>query len=146
MNRRFFLIIAALFIVGCKPRGPATTHTASTKFPTVAERADFLHQYVSFRRTYETLDFEIKFQNNGGGLLPAPSDWDVRIVATVPEAELEAWVPPGVSAAPVHDTDWLKSIPTILDLTGVNEWYSVGGRVIGLDRSKRIVVYRLLAL
>ena len=40
------------------------------KFPTLAERVAFLQQYVTFRRTYETLDFDIMYQNNGGGSLP----------------------------------------------------------------------------
>ena len=113
-----------------------------SKFSTVAERVAFLQQYVTFRRTYETLDFDIMYQSNGGGSVPGPSDWDIRVIATVPASELSAWVPPGVPAATAPNTDWLKSVPTAINFSGLNEWYSEGHRIIGLDRARRIVVYR----
>ena len=142
MMLRLSLVLAALLIVGCDRSGPATTRTVSSKFPTVAARSKFLHQYVTFRRTYETLDFDIMYQTNGGGLVPGPSEWDVRLVATVPASELPAWVPAGASAVPAPDASWLKSVPTTLDLSGVNEWYDEGHRVVGLDRARRLVVHR----
>lgn len=140
MSRIFILAVALLF-VGCKPSGPATTSTKSTAYATVAERTTFLNQYVTFRRTYETLDFDIMYQNNGGGMVPGPSDWDVRLVATVPVAELQAWVPTGVSVSAAPDIAWLKSVPTTLDLSGISEWYIDAQRVVGIDRTKRIVAY-----
>ena len=139
---RIVILAAALLLVGCNS-GPASTQTNSSSFATVAERARFLHEYVSFRRTYESLDFDIMYQNNGG-MVPGPSDWDVRLVATVPASELPAWVPADVSAAAsAPDTDWLTTVPTALDLSGVSEWYVDGKRVVGFDRARRIVVYRL---
>jgi hypothetical protein len=135
-------LAAALLISGCKSSGPASTQTNSSSFPTVAERAKFLHQYVTFRRTYETLDFDISFLN-GGGMPPGPSEWDIRIVATVPDSEMQDWVPAGVSASTAPNTEWLRSVPTTLDLSGVGEWYVDGNRVVGVDRARRIVVYRI---
>jgi hypothetical protein len=142
MMIRFFILAMAVVAAGCKPGGPATTHTQSSAYGTLAERTKFLNQYVSFRRTYQTLDFDIKYQNNGGGMVPGPSDWDVRLVATVPASELPAWIPAGVHASAVPDTGWLKSVPTALDLAGVSEWYVEDNRVVGMDRAKRVVVYR----
>jgi len=142
MTLRIFSLAMTALLVGCKPSGPGTTKTNSSGFATVAERAKFLNEYVTFRRTYETLDFDITYQNNGDGAAPGPSDWDVRLVATVPAAELQAWVPVGGKATVAPDTAWLKSVPTGLDLSGVNEWYVDGKRVVGVDRVKRIVVYR----
>jgi hypothetical protein len=132
-----------VLLAGCKPSGPASTKTTSAGYATVAERTKFLNDYVAFRRTYETLDFDIMYQNNGGGLVPGPSDWDVRLVATVPAAELEAWVPTGVNASTAPDTEWLRSVPTTLDLSGVSEWFVDGNRIVGIDRARRVVVYRL---
>jgi hypothetical protein len=137
-------LAVAILISGCKSSGPASTQTNSSGFPTVTERAKFLHQYVKFRRTYETLDFDISFLN-GDGMAPGPSEWDIRIVATVPESEVQDWVPAGVSASTApntRDTEWLRSVPTTLDLSGVSEWYVEGNRVVGIDRARRIVVYR----
>jgi hypothetical protein len=143
---RIVILTVALLFAGCKPDGPATTKTNSSSFATLAERARFLEEYVSFRRTYESLDFNIMYQNNGGGMVPGPSDWDVRLVATVPASELQAWVPAGVSAASAPDTAWLTAVPTALDLSGVSEWYVDGERVIGIDRARQIVVYRLSSM
>ncbi len=144
--RLLALLAALLLLVGCEPDGPPTTATTSAKFATVAERVRFLGKYVSFRRTYETLDFSIMYRNNGGGLVPGPSDWNIALVATVPAAELEAWIPAGVTASSNPDARWLKAIPTSLDLSGVGEWYLDGQRVVGLDRAKRIVAYRLSSM
>src|ERR1041385_4792124 len=133
----------SVLLVRCKPSGPATTNTNSSSIATLADRTKFLNEYVSFRRTYETLDFDIMYQNNGSGMVPAPSDWDVRLVATVPASELQAWIPSGVNASAAPKVGWLKSVPTRLDLSGVSEWYVDGKRVVGIDRAKRIVIYRI---
>jgi len=132
----------AVLLVACKSSGPASTDTTSAAFATVADRTMFLNNYVTFRRTYETLDFDIMYQNNSGGMVPGPSDWDVRLVATVPASELQAWVPAAVNASTAPDVTWMKSVPTTLDLSSVSEWYIDGGRVVGIDRKKRIVAYR----
>lgn len=143
MAIRIFFLALTLLLVGCGSSGPTSTKTTSNAYATVAERVKFLNEYVKFRRTYETLDFDILYQNNGGGMVPGPSDWDLRLVATVPASELQAWVPPGVAASTAPDVTWLKSIPTTLDLSGLSEWYIDGSRVVGIDRARRIVVYRL---
>ena len=143
---RILILALSVLLVGCERSGPASTKTTSAAYATVAERTKVLNDYVTFRRTYETLDFDIMYQNNGGGMVPGPSDWDVRLVATVPASELQAWVPKGVSASPTPDTAWLRSVPTTLDLSGVSEWYVDGKRVVGIDRAKRIVVYRLSSM
>lgn len=137
----FFLL--TFFLVGCKPSGPTSTKITSATYATVAERTKVLNEYVTFRRSYETLDFDIMYQNNGGGTIPGPSDWDIRLVATVPGSELQAWVPTGVTASSAPDITWLQSVPTTLDLSGVSEWFIDGSRVVGIDRARRIVVYRL---
>jgi hypothetical protein len=143
---RLILVLAvALLLAGCKG-GPASMQTDSSSFATVAERASFLHKYVSFRRTYESLDFDIAFHNNSG-MPPGSSDWDIRLVATVPASELQAWVPAGVrAAASSPDTAWLAAVPTAHDLSGVRDGYLDGERVVGIDRARRIVVYRLSSM
>ena len=146
MAIRIFILVLSVLLVGCKPSGPATTKATSAAYATVAERTKFLNDYVTFRRTYETLDFDIMYQNNGGGTVPGPSDWDVRLIATVPASELQAWIPAGVNASAAPDIAWLKSVPTTLDLSGVSEWYVDGKRIVGIDRAKRVVVYRLSSM
>jgi hypothetical protein len=142
--RGLVVILSVVLLSGCGKSGPASTRTNSSQIQSLQERIDFLHKYVTFRRTYETLDFDIMYQNNGG-IPPGPSDCDIRLIATVPATELQAWVPQGAQiTTQATDQDWLKSVPTTVDLSGVNEWYSQGRRTVGIDRLRRIVVYRLL--
>ena len=125
--------------------GPATTDTSSASLPALAERVEFLQQYVTFRRDYRELDFRIRYANNGGGV-PGPSDWDIRVVAVVPPEQLEAWVPAGVKPQPATDVSWLADVSGADRATGIREWYVEGrGRVVGVDRAKSVVAYRLLS-
>lgn len=137
------LAVVLVTINGCgrKHEGPPSTKTDSSGFAGLQEKVDFLHQYVAFQRTYESLDFDITYHNNSGGLVPGPSDWDIRLVATVPADEFADWIPPGIEPTP-QDCQWLETIPTDLDLAGINEWYRDGKCVIGFDRQQRIVAYR----
>ncbi len=132
---------------GCRPNGPATPASNSSQFATLEQKIDFLNRYVTFRRAYETLDFDIAYLNGSSSRVPGPSEWDVRLVATVPASELPAWIPQGKQPlAALPDRQWLDSVPTSLDLSAVSEWYEDGGRTTGIDRQRRIIVYRNLAM
>jgi hypothetical protein len=135
------LFTGMVLLTGCGKSGPESTNCTSTGFATLNDRIEYLQRYVKFRRTYETLDFAIQYSDNSGGMVPGPSDWDVRLVAVVPAAEIADWVSVGTPAS-TSDADWLKSVPTSLDLSGIKEWYVDGKKIVGVDRAKRIVVYR----
>lgn len=143
---RPLLLTLSLLLPSCgqsPPSGPPTTNTTSSTLPTLAQRTNFLNRYVTFRRNYDTLDFNIAFLNNSRGTLPGPTEYDIRLIATVPESELQSWVPAGITATSTAlDTSWLKSVPTTLNLTGVTEWYITPGKQVGLDRANKTVVYR----
>jgi hypothetical protein len=132
-------------IGGCTKSGPPSTDTTSAAFGTLDEKVAFLEQYVRFRRGYRELDFAVRYLNNSGGIAPAPSEWDVRIVAAVPPAELDAWTS-GLSRASAPEADWLAEVPTSIDCSGVTEWFSDGDVDVGVDRERSIVVYRNLAI
>jgi hypothetical protein len=135
-----FLMIA---VAGCGgPSGPASTDTSSASLPTLAERVDFLQRYVTFRRDYRELDFRVVYHNNGGGLVPGPSDWDIRVVAVVPPAELASWVPAGATAMATADVTWLADVPGAERAAGITEWYVEPGSVVGVDRAASAVAYR----
>ena len=141
------MLAAIAVLAGCtfEPSGPPSTQTASSEFETVAERVAFLEQYLPLGRTYETLDFYVSYSDNGrSGWLDTdgPSDWDIRIVATVPASELDDWVLDGVAPVDTADTAWLSTVPPSLDTSGLTEWYVDVTRATGIDRSRRIVAYR----
>jgi len=71
--------------------GPPSTETRSTSMPKLADRVRFLQTYVTFDRQFEQLEFDIFYKNNGGGFVPGPSDWDIQLVAKVPQNELHLW-------------------------------------------------------
>lgn len=137
-----FLVVVFL-CAGCSETPlPASTFTTSDSFPSRDDRVRFLNQYVAFRRTYHDLSFSIEYHNHGGGRVPAPSEWDVRIVASVPANELSLWIPAGVSAVSRADYDWIRGVPGGLSCLEITEWYVQPGHIVGIDRMNARVVYR----
>jgi len=145
MRRGVLLVVVAALVAGCGPSGPPTTETTSAGFATLAEKVGFLEDYVRFRRNYEQLDFAIEYHNNSGGMVPGPSEWDVRIVAVVPPPELDAWTS-ALSPAASPDTALLAGVPTPIDHSGVTQWFRNGGVLVGVDEGNAVVVYRNLAM
>jgi hypothetical protein len=137
-----FLLVSVLLPMGCGKSGPDSVNRTSAGLASLKERVDFLERHVTFRRTYESLDFAIYDYNGGEGMLPSPSEYNIRLVAMVPAAELAAWIPAGSPVA-AADTDWLKAVPTSVELSGINEWYVDGRKIVGVDRERRIVAYRI---
>ena len=86
------LILLGAVLAGCDEKGGKTTDTDSAGFTTLAEKKAFLEQYVTFRRNYEELDFDISFIDGGDGRVPGPTEWDVRVRAKVPSTDLADWV------------------------------------------------------
>lgn len=142
MIRYLFAILFAGTIAGCTgDAGPASTDTKSDTLSSLKDRVAFLERYVTFRRDYSELGFHIVYKN-GGGFVPSPSEWDVRVVATVPQEKLADWIPAGVKEAPTADKDWLDSIPGGAKASGIHEWYVEPGKIVGVDREKSVVAYR----
>jgi len=79
---------------------------------------------------------------DNGGLVPGPSEWDVRLVATVPPEELTSWLPAGLSPVAAPNADWLEAVPAAETAPGMTEWYAEPGRVVGVDRVRSVVAYR----
>jgi len=126
---------------GCRePAGPPSTVTSSDRFASLSEKVRFVEQYVTFRRSYHELEFQIIYRNNSGGLVPGPSDWDIRIVASVPKDEIFTWTENMVQTAS-PGIEWLKPVPGNLKQAGFTRWYQSGGRVVGIDAKRRIVAY-----
>ena len=139
---RLLFLFAMIYLAGCGNwEGPPTTETSSSKFNTLSEKVAFLEQYVKFRRTYQELDFVITYRNNSYGLVPGPSDWDIRIVARVRSADLAQWTE-GLEATASPDVDWLEALPGRIDHTGVSAWFQSGKRLVGVDKRNAIIVYR----
>jgi hypothetical protein len=138
------VVLLAIVLSGCsrKAPGPASVTETSVARNGLADRVRFLENYVTFRRRYEELDYAIEYQNNAGGMVPAPSDWDIRLIAVVPKADLEAWVPAGAEKKDGPSPVWLTELPGTIERDGFTEWYHKSETVIGVDRKRSIVAYR----
>jgi hypothetical protein len=90
------LLLLAGLLTGCSsnaPSGPASVAETSETRPRLEDRVEFIERYVTFRRTYRKLAYAVDYQNNSGGMVPGPSDWDIRLVAVVPAEEIDDWIP-----------------------------------------------------
>lgn len=147
--RRLLPFSTVLLILGCAgSSGTPTTDAVSGTGQPLADKVAVLERYVTFRQTYRELDFWIHFRNGGDGMVPSPSEWDVRLVAVVPSEELEAWIPQGVKPEAVAETEWLKDVPSWERANGVAEWYAKKdsdnrGKIVGVDRIRSVVAYRI---
>jgi len=136
------LLLAAL--TGCGPfgqSGPPSTDTSSSSIPALADRIEFLQTYLTFKRQFEKLEFNINYKNNGGGLIPGRSDWDIRLVAKVPAHELPLWTD-GLNSS-TENGQWVSETAREIDVSGVDSWYRGDRKVVGIDQKNSIVVYRL---
>lgn len=140
-----FLLITASFALGCGQSGPPSVNTVSDPFATTEEKEEALEQYVLFDRNYEELDFKIAYQNNSGGMVPGPSEWDICIIAVIPESEVPEWSA-GLTPVQDADTEWTKEVPTEIDHSGVNTWFEKGHALVGIDEDNSVVAYRNQAM
>lgn len=139
--RTMTLAAAMTFLAGCGGSKSRTTDTDSTQFATLAEKQAFLERYVSFRRHYDDLEFDISFLDGGGGMVPGPTEWDVRIWAKVPEESLGDWKS-GMGSTEAPDISWVSGIPNAPVGLESFQWYADGSRVVGISREDRSVIYR----
>ena len=140
-----FLSLTACIATGLQAcdntRGLDTTETTSAQFKSLAEKVVFLETYVSFRRTYENSNLISVIYNNRGGMVPGPSDWNIRIIAKVPENELKDWTR-DISITATPDLSWLSTLPTGIDYRGISMWYKDDYRIIGVDEANGIIAYQ----
>lgn len=129
------------FLAGCGGSESKTADTTSDHFATLAAKQSFLERYVNFRRPYEDLEFDISYLDGGGGMVPGPTEWDVRIFAKVPEESLDEWTA-GLASTATPEASWVSSIPHAPATLDSFQWYAEGSRIVGISRGDRFVLYR----
>jgi len=138
------LLLIAFALAGCSktPSGPASVAETSAACADLADRVRFIEHYVTFRRKYEQLDYDVTYQNNGGGIVPGSSDWDIRLIAAVPPTDVDGWIPTGAEKKDGSPPQWLRDLPGSIEREGITEWYRKSGAELGIDRARSIVAYR----
>ena len=121
-----------------------TTDTDSTKFATLAEKQEFLERFVTFRRSYEELEFRIFVPDENPRSIPGPNDWNIRVAATVPADELDDWIkemPEAEEQESRREARWISEIPNApTDLSNFS-WYQKARVTVGIDRESNTVLY-----
>jgi hypothetical protein len=144
----FVLVMLLISCVGGTPAqrvagdGPPSAQEDSRRRSKLQDRVAFIEQYLTFRRTYLQLEYDVFYQNNGIGNVPGPSDWSIMMVAVVPPADLPKWIPAGIQKRNHPPPAWVKIVPGNIVTRGVTEWYSSGSVEVGVDRKTATVVYR----
>ena len=68
-----------------------TTHTSSTQFKAQQEKMDFLKRYLVNHAGLQDAEYRIDYQDNSGGGVSGPSDYDMRIALRIAPDSLAAW-------------------------------------------------------
>ena len=143
---RYLPLLFLTLLPGCTPTaqpGPPTASETSAARPGLQDRIAFLEQYVTFRRSYVELEYAVDYQNNGGGRVPGPSDWDIQIVAVVPPAEVDDWLPSAVTKMEQPPPEWVKNTASGIASDEITEWYTEGNSItVGVDRQTSTIAYR----
>lgn len=140
------ILLLSMCMVSCGGQsGPPSTSQTSVALPQIRDRIEFIEEYVTFRRSYSQLEYDIVYHNNSGGMVPGPSEWDIKIRAIVPTEQITDWIPTDVLSSDEQSPQWLRQIPGTIPVDGVTEWYREGRIEVGVDRTKSIVAYRNLA-
>lgn len=119
MARRFVGMCLAVLLLSCwacangereaaereaAPRGSLTTDTDSRSLPDKQQRLAFLARYLRFKSPIVDTEFIIRYQDNSNGMVPGPSDWDIRAVLQV-EGHAAAWHAGWAPCAPKSPSD-----------------------------------------
>jgi hypothetical protein len=133
-----FALVLMLLLSGCG-KGK-TMDTSSSEFTTLAEKQEFLESYVTFRRGYDDLHFHLSYIDGGSGMVPSPTEWNIRVLAIVPAGEVVQWID-GLSLASDPELDWISDISEAPTDLSSYKWYEGDHVIVGIDRESRIVLY-----
>lgn len=147
--RHLFIVLSIVVLyfhlsTGCSiDTGPHSANEHSDSRPDLDDRIKFIESYLTFRREYVSLEYNVFYKNNSGRSLPAPSDWDIRLVAIVPSTTLNKWIISGKLIETMTTPDWVTETSRTIDTGSIKEWYKDGNREIGIDRTNNVVAYRI---
>lgn len=136
------LLIALMILGGCTSSGPPSGSETSAERPELSDRIDFIEQYVTFDRSYERLEYDVTFHNNGGRSLPGPSDWNIKLLAIVPNNEVADWIPENATRSEEEPPEWVSAMANDISVVGITEWHRVWGVEVGIDRATSTIAYR----
>lgn len=85
------LLLALAAVLACRERPSLTGRFASKDVADRARRVEIAQRYVDPVTPIEDVAFSISYHDNGGGLLPAPSDWSLHLAIRVAPGQAARW-------------------------------------------------------
>ena len=139
-----YIILSFIFLLSCCSKDIPLVRQGSDTFSTIEEKETFLAKYFKVsNKSFKELDFHIFYKDNSAGMVPGPSDWDICVIAQVPNSELDSWIKDLAELKKSPKLECFDIVPTDIDYSGVSEWFGKGNNsFIGLDRSKNVIVFR----
>jgi hypothetical protein len=128
-------------------RGQMTTDTRSSTFPDDHSKIVFLKKYLKLPSEVEAAEYHIRYQDNSGGVVPGPSDWDMQVVLKDKPDSLPLWTD-GLTQIDHADLSWgygllpsekrwaIESTPAV---------YERGQKVVAVFYSEGIIFTRVQA-
>lgn len=85
---KIIILLQVLFLSSCKEN--LTTDTYSKKFEDKEAKVRFLRKYLKLKTDVEDLEYHIRYYDNSG-VMPGPSDWNIRAVFRLHQDSLMKW-------------------------------------------------------
>ena len=85
------LLLISILYIGCGAKD-RSTDTRSKTFTTDEQKIDFLKKYVRLYSSVKATEFHIIFHDNSTGLVPGPSDWDIKVALLIESADIYKWL------------------------------------------------------
>lgn len=127
-----------------------STQTSSVQFKTIDERINFLEKYVTLYSAIDNTEFIIFYQDNSIGLVPGPSDWDIKMALKVPKGSVDYWLDGFVEAKEeeVKLSWWndLKLDSKIWERDSIPKYYKrPKGRVYLVVYEKEAIILKMIS-
>lgn len=87
-----------------------STDTRSSSLGSEAEKLAFLKRYLIMHSEVDAAEFHIRYQDNSGGLVPGPSEWDVQVVMKMPPEHVRLWTKDLDVQTDAPDLSWTKPL------------------------------------
>jgi hypothetical protein len=68
-----------------------TTDTWSSSFDSFEEKIKFLSEYIVIPSEVKDAEYHIVYHDNSGGMVPGPSDWDIRVALKILPEYIPLW-------------------------------------------------------
>ena len=140
----WMLLVLGWIMAGCVGGTVSTadlsTDTRSSDLPSEAVQIEFLGRYVALRSEVSETEFHIVYHDNSDGLVPGPSDWDIKAVMVVDD--VAPWME-GKTAVETADFSWVDSMVTErLRPSSSPLFFSNGSTTIAVYEPENIVFFQ----